>query len=129
MAVTAAPGHEFYGSAIAGRPDIEAADVDFEHEARLDLGNMPALECVYRIGDETLDLRTCEGRELRIIAKQDLRTGEYRAEYERRTTIKNCDGTTCHVWTTTTVYGPMISADVETCLRRALADVTKVHVF
>jgi hypothetical protein len=126
--MTASVG-ESYRSSIAGRPDIDVADLDVELEARLDLPDISGLETIYRIGRETLELRTSEGRELRITAKQDLKTGEYRAEYERRTTVKNCDGSTCHVWTSTVIYGPMISAEIETCLRRALEDVTKLHVF
>jgi hypothetical protein len=124
---------ESYGSVIPGRPDVDVADLDADRQREaaptLDISDIDGLELVYRIRGDLVELRLSEGRELRIAVMQDLRTGEYRAEYERRTTVRNLDGAPCHVWTTTSLYDPMVSADPETCLRRALEDVTRLHVY
>jgi hypothetical protein len=106
-----------------------ASETESETEQGLAVGDLSGFVTIYRIGRERLDLRTNEGREVRITAKQDVRTGKYRAAYERRTIVKNDDGVLVQVWTPTPVYGPMISADPETCLRRAAEDVAKLRVY
>jgi hypothetical protein len=107
--------------------DRRALDRRTHDRRKLDLSSLNGLSA-YQIGRETLVVHTTEGREVRITAKHDLRTGTYRAEYERRARLLNGD-TTYSVWALTPAHKPCVTADPETCLQQALRDINKVQLF
>jgi hypothetical protein len=99
-----------------------------EATAELDLTDLSGLESVFQIGRDVLDVWTTEGREVRITAKRDLGTGQFHAEYERRTTVGN-GANSCRVWAATSAHLPSVAVDAQTCLQGALEEVNKLHIY
>ena len=56
-------------------------------DGRLDFSALDGLVAAYQVGPQTVAVETKDAREVRITAKQDLRTGEFVSEYERRSTV------------------------------------------
>ena len=54
-----------------------------------DLSGLDKIVAVYGVGDDCIVVRTADARDIRITAWRNLATGEYVADFERRSTIKS----------------------------------------
>jgi hypothetical protein len=52
-----------------------------------DLAGLDKIMAIYQIGANTVVVETTEGREIRITAWFDRRTGQYVADFERRSAV------------------------------------------
>lgn len=96
--------------------------------APFDLVALDRIERVNQVGSQTVVAYTTEGREVRITAKHDLRSGKFQAEYEHRVALK-AGGKTLMIWALTSAHAPVNGADANTCLDLALRDVNRLHLY
>jgi hypothetical protein len=93
-----------------------------------DLSNLDRIVQAQTAGNFAVVVRTNENRELRITAMRNLATGEYVADFERRSTIRT-GGQEFHVWSQTRAYRRCTGDDVQSCLEAAVVEVDRTNVF
>ena len=81
----------------------------------------------FQVGENSVAVETDDGRQVRITAWRDLRTGEYAADFERRGRLTS-DGQEYFAWLHTPAYGRCVGDDLETCLEAAIIEVDRVHL-
>jgi hypothetical protein len=81
----------------------------------------------YQVGANSVVVLTDDGRQVRITAWRDLRTGEYTADFERRGRL-TVDGHDYFVWLQTPAYRPCVADELETCLEAAIIEVDRVQL-
>jgi hypothetical protein len=93
-----------------------------------DLSGLDKIVAAYSIGDNVVVVETSDSREVKITAWRDLRSRQYRADFERRGTIR-VDGREHHVWANTSAYGQCAGEDVQSCLEAAVLAVDRIQVY
>jgi hypothetical protein len=93
-----------------------------------ELSNLDRIVQAKSVGNFAVILRTTDNREIRITAMRNLATGEYVADFERRSTIRAA-GQEFQVWSQTRAYRRCTGADVESCLEAAVVEVDRTNVF
>jgi hypothetical protein len=93
-----------------------------------ELSGLDKVVTIYQVGTNTVVLETNEGREVRITAWFDRRTGQYVADFERRTKMTS-DGQQVRVWAHTPAYARCVSDDLVGCLEAAIIAVDRLHVY
>ena len=101
------------------------------HPASVDLADLSGLDKIvaaYGVGDDCVIVHTVDARDIRITAWRNLATGEYVADFERRSTIKS--GTReMQVWAHTPAYARCTGEDRQSCLEAAVLEVDRVHLY
>jgi hypothetical protein len=110
-------------SAFVGESPQGSSYVDWT-----DLSGLDRVVAAYTVSDSAVVVRTSDGRELRITAWRNLSTGQYVADFERRSTVKTA-GHEFHVWSQTPAYQRCTGEDVQSCLESAVLEVDRVHVY
>ena len=101
------------------------------HPASVDLTDLSGLDKIvaaYEIGDDCIVVHTTDARDVRITAWRNLSTGEYVADFERRSTVRS-QGKELQVWAQTPAYARCTGEDRQSCLETAVLEVDRVHVF
>jgi hypothetical protein len=93
-----------------------------------DLSGLDRVVAVYGIGDNVLVVETSDGREVRITARRDLRTGRFNADFERRGTVRS-GGQEFSVWAHTSAYGHCEGDGLQACLEEAVLQVDRLHLY
>jgi hypothetical protein len=93
-----------------------------------DLSGLDKIVAIYQVGPNTVIVDTTEGREVRITAWFDRRSGEYVADFERRSTFTS-GGQQLRVWSQTPAYARCVAEDLVTCLEAAILAVDRVAVY
>jgi hypothetical protein len=104
---------------------------DFARESSIDWDDLSGLDkivTIYEVGSNTVVVETSEGREVRITAWFDRRTGEYVADFERRSKLTS-GGQQLRVWSHTPAYARCASEDLVSCLECAILAVDRVAVY
>ena len=109
-------------------PAAEGAGVRTSAVDWTELSGLDRIIAAYTVSDSAVVVRTSDGREVRVNAWRNLSTGEYVADYERRSTVKN-SGHEFHVWAQTPAYARVTGEDIESCLEAAVLEIDRVHVF
>ena len=111
--------------------NMPAADYPGARTSAVDwteLSGLDRIVAAYTVSDSAVVVRTSDGREIRITAWRNLSTGQYVADYERRSTVKS-GGHEFHVWAQTPAYARATGEDIESCLEAAVLEIDRVHVF
>jgi hypothetical protein len=114
------------GAAVNVQVDEGAAQVALVDWS--DLAGLDQVQKIYWLGDNTVVVRLCDSRELRITAWLDMSTGQYVSDYERRTALPS-GSRTLHVWAKTPAYTAISAPDAQSCLEAAVLEVDRRHVF
>ena len=93
-----------------------------------DLAGLDKIVAIYQIGANTVVVETTEGREIRITAWFDRQTGQYVADFERRSTVTS-GGQQLRVWAHTPAYARCVAEDLVGCLEAAILAVDRVPVY
>ena len=93
-----------------------------------ELSGLDKIVTIYQVGTNTVVVETNEGREVRITAWFDRRTGEYVADFERRSAV-TIGGQQVRVWAHTPAYALCASDDLLDCLETAIVGVDRLHVY
>jgi hypothetical protein len=93
-----------------------------------DLSGLDKIVAVYGVGDDCIVVRTADARDIRITAWRNLATGEYVADFERRSTIKS-GAKDMQVWAYTPAYARCTGADRQSCLEAAVLEVDRVYLY
>jgi hypothetical protein len=93
-----------------------------------DLAGLDKIVAIYQIGANTVVVETTEGREIRITAWFDRRTGQYVADFERRSAVTS-GGQQLRVWAQTPAYARCVAEDLVGCLEAAILAVDRVPVY
>jgi hypothetical protein len=93
-----------------------------------DLSGLDKIAVIYQVGANTVVLETTEGREIRITAWFDRRTGEYVADFEKRCAMGG-GGQQLRVWAQTPAYARCASDDLIGCLEAAILAVDRLSVY
>jgi len=93
---------------------------------RVDLARLDGVVAAYEVGPQCVVIETEQGREIRITARRDLRTGKYQPLYERQVQISN-HGATYQVWAHTPAYQAFTADDVGACLAQAAEEVSRLR--
>lgn len=93
-----------------------------------ELSGLDKIVAIYQVGTNTVVVETTEGREIRITAWFDRRTGEYVADFERRCNMTS-GGQQLRVWSHTPAYARCAADDLPGCLEAAILAVDRVVVF
>jgi hypothetical protein len=93
-----------------------------------ELSGLDKIVTIYQVGTNTVVVETNEGREVRITAWFDRRTGEYVADFERRSVVTS-GGQQVRVWAHTPAYARCASDDLLDCLETAIVAVDRLHVY
>jgi hypothetical protein len=93
-----------------------------------DFSGLDRIVALYQVGANTVIAETSEGREIRITAWFDRRTGEYVADFERRSTLTS-GGQQLRVWAHTPAYARCVADDLVSCLEAAILAVDRVPVY
>ena len=101
------------------------------HPASVDLTDLSGLDKIvaaYEVGDDCVIVHTVDARDIRITAWRNLATGEYVADFERRSTIKS-GSKEMQVWAHTPAYARCTGEDRQSCLEAAVLEVDRVHLY
>jgi hypothetical protein len=109
---------DFGSGATPGR-----ASVDY-----LDLSGLDKIVSIHAAGDASVVVRTADGRDIRITAWRNLSTGQYVADFERRSTVRK-QGQELQVWSQTPAYRRCTADDLQSCLEAAVLEVDRVYVY
>ena|SRR2546426_2515881 len=93
-----------------------------------ELSGLDRIVAAYEVGQNSIVVETTDGREIRITAWRNLSTGEYVADYERRSRL-NSGGQELSAWTHTPAYHRCKADDLAGCLEAAVAEVDRVHIY
>jgi hypothetical protein len=93
-----------------------------------ELAGLDKVVTIYQVGTNTVVLETNDGREIRINAWFDRRTGQYVADFERRTAMSS-GGQKVRVWAHTPAYARCVSDDLVGCLEEAIIAVDRMNVY
>ncbi len=93
-----------------------------------DLSGMDRVAAIHGVGDNAVVVETTEGREVRITAWLDHRTGQYVADFERRCKIAG-SGQQLRVWAQTQAYPRCVAPDLAGCLEAAVLEVDRMPVY
>jgi hypothetical protein len=92
-----------------------------------DLSGLDKIVAIYQVGDSCVVVETSEGREIRITAWLDRRTGRYVADFERRGPMPGSGQ--LKVWAHTPAYPRCVADDLLGCLEAAILAVDRVPVY
>ena len=101
------------------------------HPASVDLTDLSGLDKIvaaYGVGDDCIVVHTADARDIRITAWRNLATGEYVADFERRSTVKS-GAKEMQVWAQTPAYARCTGEDRQSCLEAAVLEVDRVHLY
>jgi hypothetical protein len=93
-----------------------------------ELSGLDRIVAIHQAGTNVVLLETRDGREVRVTAWFDRRTGRYVAEFERRTTISS-GGQQLRVWAQTPAYSRCVSDGLIGCLEAAVLEVDRLPVY
>jgi hypothetical protein len=93
-----------------------------------DLSNLDRVVAAYEVGQNCIVVETGDGREIRITAWRNMASGEYFADFERRSLVR-AGGQELRVWAHTPAYKRCAADDLKTCLEQAVLEVDRVHVY
>jgi len=93
-----------------------------------ELSGLDRVVAAFTVSDSAVVVRTSDGREVRITAWRNLSTGQYVADFERRSTMKS-GGHEFHVWSQTPAYQRSTGEDIQSCLEAAVLEVDRVHIY
>jgi hypothetical protein len=93
-----------------------------------ELSGLDKIDVIYQVGANTVVVETSEGREVKITAWFDRRTGEYVADFEKRCTMGS-GGQQLRVWAHTPAYARCASDDLVGCLEAAILSVDRLSVY
>lgn len=112
-------------SALDPRPDLLSREsyVDWD-----ELSGLDKIAVIYQVGPNTIVLETTEGREVKVTAWFDRRTGEYVADFEKRCNMGS-SGQQLRVWAHTPAYARCASDDLVGCLEAAILAVDRLSVY
>jgi hypothetical protein len=112
-------------SSVPPQTDLGAREsyVDWD-----DLAGLDKVVTIYQVGPNVVILETNEGREVRVTAWFDRTTGQYVADFERRTALTS-GGHELRVWAHTPAYERCVADDLLGCLEAAILAVDRVHVY
>ncbi len=94
-----------------------------------DLSGLDKVVAIFGVGENVVIVETSDGREIRITAWRDLKTGDYVADFERRGIVHAGAGKEFHVWSHTTAYGRHPAPSLQACLEAAVHEVDRMHVY
>jgi hypothetical protein len=94
----------------------------------IDLSGVDRILAAYAVGDDCVIVHTSDARDIRITAWRNLATGEYVADFERRSTIKS-GSKEMQVWAQTPAYGRCTGEDRQSCLEAAVLEVDRVSLY
>ena len=111
-------------SSSVPRNDLAAREsyVDWD-----DLAGLDKIATIYQVGTNTIVVETSEGREVKITAWFDRRTGEYVADFEKRCAMSG--GQQLRVWAHTPAYARCVADDLVGCLEAAILAVDRLSVY
>ena len=101
------------------------------HPASVDLTDLSGLDKIvaaYEVGDDCIVVHTTDGRDIRITAWRNLATGEFVADFERRSTVRS-GSKEMQVWAYTPAYARCTGEDRRSCLEAAVLQVDRVHLY
>jgi hypothetical protein len=101
------------------------------HPASVDLTDLSGLDKIvaaYKVGADCVIVHTVDARDIRITAWRNLATGEYVADFERRSTFKS-GSKEMQVWAQTRAYARCTGEDRQSCLEAAVLEVDRVHLY
>lgn len=104
--------------------DLQAPEYTFDWQ---DITGFERVKAIYEVSENSVVVETIEGREIRISAWLDRRTGQYVADFERRATV-TCGEQRLTVWSQTPAYVRISADDAAGCLEAAILEVDRVHV-
>ena len=112
-------------STVDPRTDLLSRDsyVDWD-----ELSGLDKVAVIYQIGTNTIVIETTEGREVKVTAWFDRRTGEYVADFEKRCSVGS-GGQQLRVWAHTPAYARCASDDLVGCLEAAILAVDRLSVY
>jgi hypothetical protein len=93
-----------------------------------DLSNLDRVVAVYEVGQNSVVVDAGDGREIRITAWRNMASGEYVADFEKRSAVRV--GTQeLRVWAHTPAYARCAADDLKTCLEQAVLEVDRVSIY
>jgi hypothetical protein len=93
-----------------------------------DLSGLDKVVSIYQVGTNIIVLETTDNREIRISAWFDRRTGQYIADFEKRSAVTS-GGKQVRVWAHTPAYARCIADDLIGCLEAAILEVDRMAVY
>ena len=93
-----------------------------------DLSGLDRIRAILQVGTNVLVLETADGREVRVTAMFDYRTGKYVTEFERRAKISS-GGHQLSVWAQTQAYPRVVADELVGCLEEAILKVDRTPVY
>jgi hypothetical protein len=93
-----------------------------------DLSGLDRIRAVYQVGPNVIVVETSAGREVRVTAMFDYRTGKYVTEFERRAKISS-GGHQLSVWAHTQAYPRIVADELVGCLEEAILLVDQTPVY
>src|SRR4051794_32539460 len=93
-----------------------------------DLSGLDRIRAVYQVGPNVIVVETVEGREVRVTAMLEYRTGKYVTEFERRAKISS-GGHQLNVWAQTQAYPRAVADELAGCLEEAILRVDRTPVY
>jgi hypothetical protein len=93
-----------------------------------DLSGLDKIDAIYQVGTNMIVLETNEGREIKITAWFDRRTGQYVADFEKRCNVST-GGQKLRVWAHTPAYARCVADDLVGCFEAAILAVDRLSVY
>jgi hypothetical protein len=93
-----------------------------------DLAGLDKIVAIYEVGEKSVVVETSEGREIRITAWFDRRTGQYVADFERRSVVTS-EGQQFRVWAQSPAYARCVADNLPGCMKAAVLAVDRVPVY
>ena len=93
-----------------------------------DLSGLDKVAAIFQVGTNTIVIETTEGREIKVTAWFDRRTGEYVADFEKRCAMGG-SSQNLRVWAHTPAYARCVSDDLVGCLEAAILAVDRLSVY
>jgi hypothetical protein len=104
---------------------------DLANESFVDWDELSGLDrivSIFQIGANIVVVETAENREIKISAWFDRRTGQYIADFEKRSAVSS-GGQQMRVWAHTPAYPRCVAADLVGCLEAAILEVDRMPVY
>jgi hypothetical protein len=92
-----------------------------------DLAGLDKVAAIFQVGTNTIVIETTEGREIKVTAWFDRRTGQYVADFEKRCAM-GTGSQNLRVWAHTPAYTRCVADDLVGCLEAAILAVDRVSV-